>query len=314
MRHLRIVTAVLLLSSVPAMAQLSAGVRISQPGLSIGITVQQYPEFVRVPDYPVYYAPRLQANYFFYDGLYWVYQRDNWYSSTWYDGPWWLMEPDYVPLYILRIPVRYYRSPPNYFRGWGPDQAPRWGEHWGSQWQQRRGGWDRWDRRVSLAPAPLPDYQRQYSQNRYPSVEQQRTLVNNNYRYQPRDAEVIKPFRQQAAAPQPVRREQPVAPADRPEPAARPAPTAPPRSNSPNRGGTGDRVAAPAPIPAPPQERRSDQERQQQSQQQPEQQQQERARGEQQGKGRKQDKANGDDNRQGKDRNDGKDSGRDSRN
>ena len=73
--------------------------------VSIGINVPVYPQLVVVPGYPVYYAPRLEANYFFYDGMYWVYQDDNWYSSSWYNGPWWFVGPEVVPLYILRIPV-----------------------------------------------------------------------------------------------------------------------------------------------------------------------------------------------------------------
>src|SRR5690348_5230862 len=56
--------------------------------VSIGINVPAYPSLVRVPNYPVYYAPSLQANYFFYDGLYWVYGADGiWYESPWYNGP-----------------------------------------------------------------------------------------------------------------------------------------------------------------------------------------------------------------------------------
>ncbi len=94
----------------------------------------RYPQLVRVPNYPVYYAPGLQTNYFFYDGIYWVYQQDNWYRSSWYNGPWGLVSPQAVPVYVLRIPVRYYRNPPVYFRGWQPNAAPRWGEHWGNEW------------------------------------------------------------------------------------------------------------------------------------------------------------------------------------
>ena len=47
-----------------------------------------------MPGYPVYYAPRINSNYFFYDGMYWVYQRDNWYASSWYNGPWGLVAPE----------------------------------------------------------------------------------------------------------------------------------------------------------------------------------------------------------------------------
>ena len=77
------------------MAQVSIGV--SMPGVSIGINMPVYPQLVRVPNYPVYYAPGAQTNFFFYDGLYWVYQQDNWYGSSWYNGPWRPMSPQMVP-------------------------------------------------------------------------------------------------------------------------------------------------------------------------------------------------------------------------
>ena len=35
----------------------------------MGIDMPAYPQFVCVPNYPMDYAPGLQANYFFYDGL-----------------------------------------------------------------------------------------------------------------------------------------------------------------------------------------------------------------------------------------------------
>ena len=198
--HAAFVLSVLLWSTSPATAQVSVG--ISLPGVSIGINTPVYPQFVRVPNYPVYYAPGLQTNFFFYDGLYWVYQQDNWYSSSWYDGPWYEVGPQAVPLYVLRIPVRYYRSPPAYFDGWRQDAPPRWDEHWGNDWSRQRGGWDRWDRQAMPAPAPLPTYQRQYTGDRYPRVaQQQQTLQSRNYRYRPRDAQVRQRYEQQAVPP-----------------------------------------------------------------------------------------------------------------
>ena len=171
-----------------ANAQLSIGIGL--PSVSIGINLPVYPDLVPLPGYPVYYAPRLDSNYFFYDGMYWVYQQDNWYASSWYNGPWGLVEREVVPVYVLRIPVRYYRNPPPYFVGWRADAPPRWGQHWGNDWEQRHNGWDRWDRRAAPAPAPLPVYQRRYAGERYPQAEQQRTLQGRNYNYQPRDAAV----------------------------------------------------------------------------------------------------------------------------
>lgn len=180
-----IVLGIILCLATPAPAQVS--ISFSSPHVSIGINLPLYPELVLVPGYPVYYAPRLSANYFFYDGMYWVYQDDDWYTSDWYNGPWWVVEPEFVPLFILRIPVRYYLNPPRYFYGWPAYSPPRWDRHWGHDWSQRRRGWDRWDRRSVPPPAPRPDYQRQYTGNRYPRAEQQPILHQQHYRYQPRD-------------------------------------------------------------------------------------------------------------------------------
>jgi len=67
-RHVLITLGVLLSPVAPAAAQVS--IAIGVPHVSIGINLSSYPELVVVPGYPVYYAPRLGANYFFYDGMY----------------------------------------------------------------------------------------------------------------------------------------------------------------------------------------------------------------------------------------------------
>jgi hypothetical protein len=175
--------------------------------VSIGINLGAYPDLVAVPGYPVYYAPRLDSNFFFYDGLYWVYAQDSWYASSWYDGPWDMVAPESVPLFVLRVPVRYYRQPPGYFGGWSPEAPPRWGEHWGRNWEQRRSGWDRWDRASAPAPAPLPTYQREYSGERYPRGDQQLALRAQNYHYQPREAAVREQFQHPPAQATPPQRQ-----------------------------------------------------------------------------------------------------------
>jgi len=208
MRYGLIVLWMLLCWVTSATAQVSIGIGL--PGVSIGINVPSYPQLVPVPGYPVYYAPRLYSNFFFYDGLYWVYQGDNWYASSWYNGPWGLVGPEVVPLWLLRIPVRYYHRPPAYFRRWRSDAPPHWGEHWGRDWERHRSGWDRWNRRSAPAPAPLPLYQRQYSGKQYPRVEQQPPLHSQNYRYQPRDAVVRQHYQERRVqrAPAPTERGQ----------------------------------------------------------------------------------------------------------
>ena len=182
----------------------------SEVQVSIGINLSSYPELAPMPGYPAYYAPGLGVNFFFYDGLYWVYQDDKWYASSWYNGPWWFVAPESVPLFVLRIPVQYYPQPPAFFLGWQSDAPPRWGDHWGHEWEQRRGGWDRWNHGSVPVAAPLPRYQRQYSGNRYPQqVEQQRDLQQQNYHYHPRDPEVRQRTQEQVSPQSPANQKYP---------------------------------------------------------------------------------------------------------
>ena len=178
-----------LLLGAGGIASAQVGFQFTVPGVSIGVDVPTYPRLVPVPGYPVYYAPELENNFFFYDGLYWLYADDRWYASEWYDGPWQLVEPESVPYFVLRVPVRYYRRPPPYFREWDRGQPPRWGEHWGRDWEQRHHEWDRWNRGSRPPRAPLPEYQRNYPRERYPSPEHQQSLRDRDYHHQPREAE-----------------------------------------------------------------------------------------------------------------------------
>lgn len=270
MRHLLLALPLLLLQVPSAQAQIS---------VSIGINLPVYPQLQRVPGYPVYYAPQAPGNFFFYDGLYWVFEDDGWYFSSWYNGPWRFIGPEYVPVYLLRVPVRYYRRPPVYFTYWRADAPPRWNEHWGREWEQRRPGWDRWDRSKAPAPAPLPDYQRNYPQGRYPQAAQQDDIRAEKYRYQPREPVVREQLAPpQRVAPRPTEREQreevrrPERP-ERPERVERPArPERVERAEPEQR--RPDQRAAPEPRTQPqmqPQARPEPPPRQQQPQARPEQ-------------------------------------------
>jgi hypothetical protein len=260
MRNRLILVSMLLCSVGPATGQMS--VAIGFPAVSIGINVPLYPDLAPVPGYPVYYAPGLNSNYFYYDGMYWVYQNDNWYASSWYNGPWGLVAPEDVPVYILRIPVGYYRQPPLFFVGWQADAPPRWGEHWGGDWEHRRAGWERWDHNSTPAPAPLPVYQRQYSGDRYPRVEQQHALRIQNDRYQPRDPEVRRQFEAQQARQAPASAERgkqarpqatDLAPQGTQRPPAPVQQSAAVDSRAPAPQKAGENAQRPARTPAPPQ-------------------------------------------------------------
>lgn len=187
MRQLIIVLGLFAGATLPVFGQVSASVGIGAPNVNLAIHFGSYPQFQPVPGYPVYYAPQVDANYFFYDGMYWVYQNDSWYASSWYNGPWAMVSPMVVPVYLLQVPVRYYRAPPVYFRGWRQDAPPRWGEHWGQSWAHQRVGWDRVNRGSVPASAPLPSYQQKYWGKAYPSYEQQRAIGHQNYSYQPHE-------------------------------------------------------------------------------------------------------------------------------
>lgn len=193
---LRHVIFVLTIMTLPLAAAAEVSVGISLPHVSIGVNLPVYPRLVRMHDYPVYYAPHVEANYFFYEGMYWVYQDDDWYVSSWYNGPWSPVARVDLPAFILRIPVRYYRRPPPHFHGWHPEAPPHWGERWGRDWEKRRIDWDKWDRRNTPTPAPRPTYQRRYSGERYPQVERQYELHQHRYRYQPRDPVVRKHYQE----------------------------------------------------------------------------------------------------------------------
>jgi len=175
------------LITILAMAASTLMPPAANASVNIAINIVQYPALQRIPGYPVYYAPRLHANYFFYDGLYWVYVDDAWYASPWFDGPWDLVAIDSVPLFILRIPVRYYLSRPAMFSGWAINAPPRWDRVWGPDWAHRHANWQRWNRAAAPAPAPLPKYQQRFTRANYPTDLQRRELAQQHYRYRPHD-------------------------------------------------------------------------------------------------------------------------------
>jgi hypothetical protein len=167
----------------------------------IDVDLPSFPEMQPIADSPVYWAPSVDSNYFFYDGLFWDFHHDLWHWSAWYNGPWLIADPVYVPTYVLWVPIAYYRKPPHYFRHWNSARPPRWGEHWGHEWQARHnqvfhGAAGR------VARAPLPHYQAQYSRANYPrDVRQQSALHGQHYRYQSRDAGVRQRDQARDAAP-----------------------------------------------------------------------------------------------------------------
>lgn len=166
----------------------------AQTYYDIDVDLPAFPEMTPVPDSPVYYAPGVESNYFFYDGQFWDFNNDTWFSSTWYNGPWEAVDPVYVPTYVLWVPIAYYHRPPAYFRHWHRDRPPRWGERWGADWQQRHNAIYRSRPANPLERAPLPDYQRHFTRANYPRGPQQSTLHAQHYGYRARAAATQQPL------------------------------------------------------------------------------------------------------------------------
>lgn len=171
----------------------------AQTYYDIDVDLPQFPEMEPIPGSPVYWAPAVDSNYFFHDGVFWDYHHDLWHWSAWYNGPWTVADPIYVPTYVLWVPVRYYHKPAPHFRGAHPDRPPHWAQHWGQDWQARhnqvyRGLATDWTR------APLPNYQRSYTRANYPrAVEHQRVLQTQHYTWQPREGVMRQPTQQRGA-------------------------------------------------------------------------------------------------------------------
>ncbi len=69
-----------------------------------------------VPGTPVYHAPSVPYNYFYYRWQYYLYHRGVWFVGTNYNGPWTVIALEHVPGPILTVPVTYYKIPPGHWK------------------------------------------------------------------------------------------------------------------------------------------------------------------------------------------------------
>lgn len=121
-------------------------------GVNIDLLLPGPPSLVVVPGAPVYYAPQAPANVFFFAHQYWAFAGGGWYVGPGWSGPWVVVEPAYVPVPLLRVPVRYYRAPPPGWKGWRRGAPPQWGAQYGHAWREDarerswREGEEHWNR------------------------------------------------------------------------------------------------------------------------------------------------------------------------
>src|SRR5512138_1669479 len=91
----------LCLPAPPAAAGVDVNVNIGIP--FPGFRVEAPPAMVLVPDAPVYFAPGLSVDLFFYDGFWYTRDDGRWFRGPDYRGPWKSIGPRHVPRYIYRI-------------------------------------------------------------------------------------------------------------------------------------------------------------------------------------------------------------------
>jgi hypothetical protein len=109
--------AALLVSGTSAMA---SDVKINI-GLGVPpIVLTAPPQLVVVPGTPVYYAPNIQANLFFYKGRYYTVANGVWAMAPAYTGPWAVIQIGQVPAPVVAVPIEYYKIPPGQLKKHGP--------------------------------------------------------------------------------------------------------------------------------------------------------------------------------------------------
>jgi hypothetical protein len=116
---------VLMLAAAAALLFSGASATASDVKIHIGLGIPPMvltapPQLVVVPGTPVYYAPDVSANLFFYKGRYYTVANGVWAMAPAYTGPWAVIQIGQVPTPVVAVPVEYYKIPPGQLKKHGP--------------------------------------------------------------------------------------------------------------------------------------------------------------------------------------------------
>lgn len=103
-----------LLSPERTSAEVSVHIGIGVP-LPI-VVIPEPPAVVLIPGAPVYYAPDVGIDLFFYSGRWYREHNGHWYMATYYNGPWAYLPAPRVPAVFIYLPADYYHIPPGHQR------------------------------------------------------------------------------------------------------------------------------------------------------------------------------------------------------
>jgi len=95
-------------------AEVDVSVNIGLPLPAVVISAP--PAVVMIPGTPVYFAPDVEVDIFFYRGYWYRPYRERWYRATHYNGPWRYIAPRAVPSVIVNVPPDYRHIPPSHER------------------------------------------------------------------------------------------------------------------------------------------------------------------------------------------------------
>ena len=80
------------------------------------VVISEPPAVVLIPGTPVYYAPDVGIDLFFYSGRWYRKHNGYWYRATYYNGPWAYMSAQRVPTVLVHLPPDYYNVLPGHQR------------------------------------------------------------------------------------------------------------------------------------------------------------------------------------------------------
>jgi hypothetical protein len=88
-----------------AQANINVNINIGPPP----VVITEPPELIMMPGLRIYFVPSYSFDIFYYDGYWWSPRGNSWYRSRSHSGPWGVIQRNYVPAPLFRVP-RDYRS------------------------------------------------------------------------------------------------------------------------------------------------------------------------------------------------------------